>query len=143
MMAHSRPPLKIAGSTIPGVAYSRRHIPLKITFENVGEEEIRLLQCFDPLPVFFSFSLVAEDGTPVSLPGAGKIDFFEGSIRYVALSPGQIFSLEVDIAEIIVFPEQLTPGNYSISVTYHNQYGENCFRGVLRSRPIHVHLAAD
>jgi hypothetical protein len=142
-MAVPQPPLTITVSTITGVAYSRRHIPLRIAFENIGEEAITLLQHFDPLPVFFSFNLVAEDGTPVSLPGAGKIDFLEGSITYVTLAPGQTLSVEVDIAELIAFPEQLKPGNYDLSVTYHNQYGENCFQGVLHSSRIQVSLAAE
>src|SRR5215216_4303600 len=84
-----------------GVLYTRDNIPLRIVFENTGEGAIRLLRHFEPLPVFFSFRMVREDGTPIAIPGAGKIDFLEGSIQYLVLNSCETFGILVDLAEII------------------------------------------
>ena len=134
--------LRVSVCAIEGAVYTRDNIPLRIVFESTGEGGIRLLRHFEPLPVFFAFRIVREDGTPIGIPGAGKIDFREGSIRYLVLNSRETFGILVDLAEIIPSPEDVTEGDYEISVTYHNQYGEDCFRGKIGSDPINVKIAA-
>ncbi len=134
-------PLKIAVSAIPGVVYTKSNVPLRLRFENVSGEEIRILRHFEPLPVFFAFDMVDEDGMHVAIPGAGKIDFYEGAMKYATLPAGGTLDVDVNLAEVLTRPELVKPGRYMISVTYHNQYGENCFRGMVSSEPISLTLS--
>jgi hypothetical protein len=133
-------PLRIVVSAIPGVVYTKSNIPLRVTFENIGRQKMRILRHFDPLPVFFAFDMVGEDGTHVAIPGAGKIDFYEGSIEYATLPAGGTLNVDVNLASVLARPELVKPGKYTISVTYHNQYGEDCFRGMVSSGPASVTL---
>ena len=125
-----------------GAVYTRQNIPVRITFQNNEDQEIRLLHHFDPLPVFFAFALKRSDGTPIGIPGAGKIDFMEGQVECLPLSKGEFFGFETDLADLIPATTELQPGQYELSVTYHNQYGENCFQGVINSAPIKLMIEA-
>jgi hypothetical protein len=136
-------PLRIVLSTIPGVVYTKSNIPLRVTFENISGQEMRILQHFEPLPVFFAFNMVGEDGMHIAIPGAGKIDFYEGSIKYATLPAGGTLNVDVNLAKVLARPELVKPGKYTISVTYHNQYGESCFRGMVSSGPTSVTLLAE
>jgi hypothetical protein len=143
MAADTGSPLRIVLSTIPGVVYTKSNIPLRVTFENISGQEMRILQHFEPLPVFFAFNMVGEDGMHIAIPGAGKIDFYEGSIKYATLPAGGTLNVDVNLAKVLARPELVKPGKYTISVTYHNQYGESCFRGMVSSGPTSVTLLAE
>lgn len=136
----TEPALKVSLSAIQGIVYTKNNIPLKITFENGGLETLRILGHFDPLPVFFTFKMVRADGTPISIPGGGKISFFQDSIKYIELNKDEKFDFQVDLAGIVSFAEELKEGNYTISLVYHNQYGESCFKGSIRSNSINVEI---
>ena len=130
--------LQLRVSALPETTYSQGHFPLRLTFVNRGNARVCILGHFLPLPVFFSFDLVKEDGTPIILPGAGKIDFGRQSPPSIELEPGGTWSVVVDLGSLIA--EELPAGVYVVSATYHNQYGENCFRGYLRSNTIRINL---
>jgi hypothetical protein len=125
-------------SSIPEERYTSRHIPLRLTFENTGSLIIRILNYFEPLPIFFSFQLSDSKGTPIAIPGAGKIDFGPGELSYIELGEGEQFSTEVDLDRWI--QQELTTGIYTLTATYHNQYGQNCFQGHLKSNSITIVL---
>jgi hypothetical protein len=125
-------------SAIPDATYTSENLPLRIAFRNRGPTVAYILDHFDPLPVFFSFRVVKPDGTPVSLPGAGKIDFGPQAPGLIELGPGKAWSTPVNLTPLIV--EELPPGSYTISATYHNQYGDRCFKGRLSSNTIQVNL---
>jgi hypothetical protein len=130
----------LSTSNQAGVVYTRQSIPVRITFQNNGDQEIRMLHHFTPLPVFFAFGLTRADGTPIGIPGAGKISFMEGQVDYLTLRKNEFFGFETDLATLIPTTAVLPPGQYELSVTYHNQYGENCFQGQLASTPIKLEL---
>ena len=132
--------LRLEISKIVGALYERISLPMRITFVNRGTAPIRILDHFEPLPVFFSFHVVKADGTPLIIPGAGKIDFGPNEAGYLDLLPGSSHSIEVNIAGLVT--KGLGPGLYSVSATYHNQYGECCFRGVLKSDAVTVEVLA-
>jgi hypothetical protein len=142
MEEYTGPTFGIVLSAIPGRVYTRENSPLKLSFVNMGSEEMRVLRHFDPLPVFFAFGMKDEDGRYLSIPGAGKIDFYKGSIPYENLPPGGSFEIEVNLAEILAYPDEAHPGEYTIKATYHNQYGENCFQGAVSSNTITVSLVS-
>lgn len=130
--------LRVNLSTIPGADYGPSSLPLRVTFANERTLPLRILAVFEPLPVFFTFHVVKSDGTPLALPGGGKIDFGPDGPGYLELPPGGSHTIEFNIGTW--FSRPLDPGPYSVSVTYHNQYGEDCFRGTVASDPIHVEV---
>jgi len=103
---------------------------LRATFTNRGDDVERLLGEFEPTPVFFTVSVVRDDGTPVLDSGGGKVAFNDPP-RYVVLAPGERHTVRIPLPEPL---SALPPGRYEIGVEYHNQYGDDCFKGVLRSR---------
>jgi hypothetical protein len=108
--------------------------PVTARFENTSSATVRMLELFEPLPVFFTPSLSRADGGEIDVAGAGKVDPFDGSLAYNDLAPGESLSVGVDLAPWIRAP--VTPGLYRLSLTYHNAYGSNCFRGPLASPPV-------
>jgi hypothetical protein len=132
--------LELVLAPIPGEALTAHRLPLRIVFVNDATEPVRILDRFEPLQVFFSFQIVRADGTPLSTAGGGKVDFGPEPLGYVELRPGESHSIDVDTAGLL--SEALAPGDYSISATYHNQYGERCFRGALESDPITISVGA-
>lgn len=129
--------LQIFLNTVPETAYTKSHLPLKVTFQNTGKgEAIRILRQFEPLPVFFTFSMVDKDGRHVAIPGAGKVDLPHHAIEYVVLSAGESFTIEIELAKHIANRKQIKAGPYTLSVNYHNQYGEHCFQGEISSQPL-------
>jgi hypothetical protein len=113
---------------------SHGRLAVRVTFANRGSGRVCLLDCFEPLPVFFSFHLVRADGTPVGLPGGGKIAFGPDAPGYVGLEAGQTFSLDIDLAPLA--PRDLEPGAYDVSAEYHNQYGRDCAQRTLQSNTV-------
>lgn len=129
--------LQILISAVPDTTYTQKNIPLKVIFKNTNEtENIRILRHFDPLPVFFSFDIVDANNRFLDIPGAGKVDLHSDSIEYVSLSAGENFTLDVNLAKHLTNPQKVKTGEYTVSVTYHNQYGEDCFQGQISSQPI-------
>ncbi len=103
---------------------------LRATFANRGDGAERLLAEFEPTPVFFTVSIVRDDGTPVRDWGGGKVALSD-SPAYVDLEPGDEHAVRIELPEPL---STLPPGRYEIAAEYHNQYGEGCFKGVLPSR---------
>ena len=132
--------LRIEIAVPPGQVAHVGSIPLAITFRN-GGTPVRILRQFEPLPVFFSFDMVDADGTPLLLPGGGKIDLRRNVMEYVTLARGETYMLAVDIHHLM--PSPLKADAYTLSVTYHNQYGEDCFRGSLHSNTITVTIGGN
>lgn len=132
--------LQLVISAIVGAPYEPFSLPIRITFTNHGTAPIRILDHFEPLPVFFLFEVVGADGTPLIIPGGGKIDFGPNAPGYFELRPSDSRSIEVNVGRLLTSALQL--GLYSVSVTYHNQYGDRCFRGSVKSNTIMVEVPA-
>jgi urease beta subunit len=132
--------LQLLLSAVPGARFDAENLPLIVSFKNNGDTPVRLLDHFQPLPVFFSFQVVKANGTPLLIPGGGKIDFSPGGMRYLELGPGHQRDVAVNPARLLTTP--LQPGGYSVAVTYHNQYGEDCFHGTLQSNPVTVEIGS-
>ena len=130
--------LELEIAPVPGAVYTTRYLPLGVLFVNRGTTPVRILDCFHPLPVFFSFEMLDAEKTPFNLPGGGKIDFGPSQPTETELGPGSRRRIEIDLAGLVTEP--LRPGPYSIAATYHNQYGERCFRGTLRSNTITIEV---
>lgn len=131
--------LQLSISSIPDSSYDADTFPIRVMFENRGDEPVSILDAFEPLPVFFSFHLTKSDGTPIPVPGGGKTDFGPQKPDRVKVAPGETFDLTVNLRSLITGP--LPPGQYSVSATYHNQYGEDCFTGRLESNSIKIEVS--
>ena len=120
------------------VIYTSNNIEVALIFTNNSTETVALLNHFAPIPVFFEFKLVKADGTVVAVPGSGKVSFYESSMQYVELGPGDVHGIPLNLADVL--REQLESGTYSVSVIYKNQYGSNCFKGKVESNQINIQV---
>jgi hypothetical protein len=111
---------------------------IRVLFENVSPKPIRILREFEPSFVFFSFLVTKADGTPVNQVTGGKVTFAR-DLNYVTLEPGELFGMSfplTDILDKLDTPDKLEDGEYVLKVTYHNQYGSDCFRGWIESNAV-------
>ncbi len=150
--AADSPPLKLTLSTMPDTKYTVGNIPLKLTFQNTSEGQIRILDCFnDPqaLRIFFWFDVRRDNGEVVYIPGGGKISISKGDFKYITLEKDGKFELLINLNDIMlpstekkagVPNTELRVGTYSIFVTYHNQYGDDCFKGFINGNTIKVNI---
>jgi hypothetical protein len=99
-----------------------------------------MLQVFDPLPVFFMTSLVRIGGGEVDVTGAGKADIPEEELQTIEVAPGGHLDVDLDLKPWI--REPLLPGRYTLSLTYRNAYGQDCFRGPLTSDAITLEVTS-
>jgi len=133
-------PLSLSICAVKSSLYTRENIPLRIAFENVSNGKLKILRRFRPVPVFFSIHMARTDGTPINIPGAGKISFQKDSIEYLELNTKEIFGFQINIADLVTSSNGITEGDYELSITYHNQYGDGCFRGKINSNSINVKI---
>jgi hypothetical protein len=137
------PSLHLEARVIPETEYSVREIPIKVVFRNREEEPVNLLHIFDDPTIiksFFRFSLTNVNGTPIETLGGGKVSLSRNSFKYLRLQKGDKYAVILNLKDFLPNDHRLEEGVYNLSVTYLNQYGENCFKGSLESNTISVHL---
>jgi len=132
----SPPTLVLSAPAAPEPA---RRFLVTARFVNTSQRPLRLLDLFEPLPVFFTARLVAPGGGEVDIAGAGKLDPLQGSLRYAELAPGAILEAALDLAPWLR-ASSLPGGTYRLSLQYHNAYGEDCFKGLVDSAAIEVRV---
>jgi hypothetical protein len=114
---------------------------LRISFENISKKKVTILRRFSPLQAFFSFRLTKEDGTPKEGLCAARISMPASSIKYITLEPDEFFGFKVRLSDIN--DSKLESGKYTLTVKYHNQYGENCYQGRIKSNTIEFSYSAN
>lgn len=133
-------PLMLVISLVGSSPVQNDRIVLNTVFENVSDDKVRILDSFDVqknLPIWFQVQMVRLDGTPVSgVRGGGKINL-RGTLKYVTLKPGERFQLQLDIAKMMT---ERYVGDFKISLLYRNQYGQDCFKGVVNSNTLALSL---
>ena len=111
---------------------------LRVIFTNVSRSDVRLLRTFtneSNLQHWFSVSITDFSGTPeLSTSAMGKISL-RRDMEYVVLKTQESFGFVMDYRTLVPI---LSSGKYRVRIIYHNQYGENCFRGMLESNSIEV-----
>ena len=113
-------------------------LALRVEFINQGENEIKLLKSFSNeknLCIWFCLDVIDADGTPVlGIPSGGKISM-RGNNNYVALSSKEGFSFVLNADKLIPL---INKGEYKLKLLYNNQYGEECFKGELKSNTLDI-----
>lgn len=132
--------LKLRIVPVEDAAPTPTSIPVDATLINTGDNVVNILHRFEPIPVFFAIKIVQADGTPVPTSRGGKIDLPETEIDTRPLLPGESHTVRLDVGRVIPDGVVLEPGEYQIMITYHNQYGSNCFTGRVASSPISLRL---
>jgi hypothetical protein len=115
------------------------NIIINMDFKNTSDKQARLLNVFDPLPVFFSINLLAQNGEEISPPGGGKISLDADSVNYIDLPPQASYDTVLNVSEALKKYDIILPaGTYKLNMSYHNQYGEDCFTGWFDSNQIEI-----
>lgn len=122
----------------PQVRESAGPFPVTARFTNVSTQPVRILPVFDPLPVFFTTSLELISDGEIDVVGAGKADFPDGFLRPEDLGAGESRDATLDLRPWI--RGTVVSGLYRLTLTYHNAYGDGCFRGPLTSAPITIEI---
>jgi hypothetical protein len=122
----------------------KTRVPLEITFKNAGSTSIRVLDTFKPEEAvfFFRLKLARANGMLVPTRGGGKVDLDPSLVKYREIGPGASFSTTLNLIDFLGDRSQLQPGEYSLLVTYSNQYGTDCFKGTVSSQTIRIQLPA-
>lgn len=143
--ATANEPLQVTLVAPPYAVYTRKSVPLRVTFENNDEKNIRLLRQFKPVKSFFDITLQTSTGTNVpvektanSQTAPPKSAPVPEVLQYVDLGFGESFGTLVDVSELL--PPALPEGRYIIRLTYRNQQGENCFKGTKTTNPVSVEI---
>jgi len=116
------------------------HLSFKVHFKNLKYEPVKLLDLFDPLPIFFEILITKNDGDNIFLPGAGKLDFGPGNtFKYIELTQGKSYIKTLNVSQFLKENNKiLSPGKYKIKISYHNQYGSNCIKGWFEGNEIPI-----
>lgn len=131
-------PLALMIAVAEGTAPGPKSLLLDVVFKNTSTETVRLLKRFhdeENLSIWFQLQMLTLDGTPVAgMRGGGKINL-RGPLDYVTLGPGETFSFRLNAIKLLT---ALHPGTYKVSLTYRNQYGQDCFKGTVESNTITI-----
>lgn len=111
--------------------------PLLVAFCNNGTETARLLDKFTPDLIrhaFFDIILTDKQGKKLFHSLAGAMIAFQANLKYLDIQPGTSRNVSVPLHDLIreQCPESLPAGEYTLSVIYHNKYGEDCIKGNLQ-----------
>ncbi len=128
------------------MVYSTYNIPISIVFENKGDEPTRILNIFDKkriLPIFFSIEIINKNGESIFSTRGGKVEIPRDSMLYIELKKGETHTVTFDLQDLISLEDlkkklkdnaiDIKNSEYKVAVIYRNQYGDNCFKGKLRS----------
>ncbi len=130
--------LEMKLSVVDGELYTTDDVPLDIVFQNSSDAPLRILDVFDnpaAKRVFFNIVLKDAEGSSIDIGGGwGRIDMSPGYAKYTELKENETMKVRINLKDYQLPSERLKPGVYSISVTYRNQYGTNCFKGTLKSK---------
>jgi hypothetical protein len=116
-------------------------IVIDLSFKNITDSTVRILNLFEPIRMFLSANLITEKGEYIDLiGGGGKIDFGpEIVFTYGSIRSGGVFVKKMKLYEMLEGRNLTLPaGKYKLSMAYHNQYGKNCITGWFDSNTIDV-----
>ncbi len=134
-----KPVLDLRAKLVNGTVYlNDKDIPIDVVFRNVGDKPVRLLGIFDDLAaqrIIFHLKMTDSKGTPIETLGGGKISLSQDSIKYFTLGKDETYTVRLNLKDFLLENYSLKSGSYDVTVIYFNQYGEDCFKGRLKSNP--------
>lgn len=138
--------LEIKTISLNDFRYSVDDAPVDIVFRNNDELPIRILDVFDDKQatrIFFTIVLRDQAGTPYGPFGGGKISLLKKNLKYIELRKGDEFKVRINLKDFLPKRSSLKSGDYEISVSYFNQYGDACFKGRVESEAVILKLQDD
>lgn len=112
--------------------------PLRVSFHNNGKETVRLLDKFTPRliwKVFFDVVLRNNQGEILVESLARTVITFGCNLNYLNIRSGESLEIAVPLNELIgkQCPDGLPTGEYTLTLTYHNRYGNDCIHGSIQT----------
>jgi len=120
---------------------------IRVEFSNEGIKEICLLRVFKPTAAFFDVALKSSTGQEILTTKPVVSEAIQAKLRnsknlnYLDLQSDEAFSVQINASEFI--PRDLQEGSYRITLTYHNEYGENCFKGTKVTEGVWLKIVDD
>ena len=131
--------IRLSPSGAPSAVRAATNVVVDVIFKNNSTNAVRVLDYFEPLPIFFSWDIREKGKAPLSLPGAGKISIPRREYKYLTIPPKGTHSLKVSLSEFLREHRlSFQSGTYTISTSYRNQYGEECVQGIFPSNKIEL-----
>lgn len=112
---------------------SGQDIFLNIIIYNEGKEQQKILLPEQRLHLFGFFFMISIEGSGSMSSSGGKVSLLPESYRYIILNPKEMFGIKINLLDVL--PE-LKTGKYKVKIQYNNQYGTNCFKGILPAEEI-------
>ena len=117
---------------------NKNDLLIKVEFKNMTCDTLKLLDQFDPIGIFFSVTIIPENGQMIQVLRGGKADFpYNMLSKRIPIAPKKSYLKILDLNKILTNENiTLAPGKYMLSMAYHNQYGDNCIQGWFESNKI-------
>jgi len=127
---------------------TRHAVVLELHFRNTSQQSFRLMSAASGVSYeqgvsllnLLTISLKQKGAAYIILAGPTKIDYGPGAVfQYVTILPGKSYRVVLPISKLldakaIPFPA----GDYTVKMSYHNQAGEHCIKGVYPSNDLRL-----
>jgi hypothetical protein len=129
-------PIEISIELEPSVIYKPHRIPLKIIFTSKLSSEQDLLLITDKNSKrieSFHISCKGENERSVSsFAGLPWRNPDRKIFNHVKLKPGGKYEIKIELSDIL--SPRLKPGKYRLELEYMTEYGENCWKNVIKAK---------
>lgn len=112
---------------------SGQDIFLNIIIYNAGKKQQRILLPKQWPRLFGFFFMVSIEGSDSIVSPGGKVSLIPENYRYITLNSKEMFGIKINLLDI---SPKLKSGEYKVKIQYNNQYGTNCFKGILFAEKI-------
>ena len=117
--------------------YRINEVPIIVNIKNNGDVPLKLLYPYDAKGNYlcvFNFTCICKNMRWESVsPVEKRADLIHPkNFKYIEILPKKDADIKVMLDKILI-PE-LFPGNYTITMTYHNKMGGDCFIGAIKAR---------
>ena len=122
-----------------GVEYRIHEVPIIVNIKNNGDAPLKLLYPYDIKGKYlgvFNFTCVCrnqkwECQSFVEEKETANLNHPK-NFKYIEILPKKDVDIKVMLDKIVA--PKLLPGNYTITMVYHNQMDKNCFMGEIKAR---------
>jgi hypothetical protein len=115
------------------------HVSIKLQFQNISNEPIKIVDLFDQLNINFSLEITFAHKTTAYLgPGLASFPSFY-TFKYFSVSPRKYYETSINVSSILKKEDViLAPGIYEFKMRYINNIGKDCIIGSFESNTIQI-----